>query len=431
MAARRHMMGRPRSSRRLGVGLAAGLLIGATLLLATRGSAAQAPQTLGSKSCVSECHASELDWWQNYDGSQDGYRHEQARERIYEPNAQKYASALGLSEGKDVDGACVQCHATVYGQGRARRPREGVSCESCHGPGGGYLERHDDTLEGEAARGERRQQSIADGLRPVFGDPANWAGLCFGCHIVAPGEHLTADQTDNLLRAGHPTGRDFMLEAKWGYVGHEKHWMSARARYVRAGAEIKAQWDPRLAALPPLPTTGSSTPGETGSTPTTGPSTPGETGLTPTTDPSTGGETGPTLTTDTTAQVAIPAELLAELQRLRNEVRSLRRVIDGIPTAGGAAPPPPDIRLTTPSTAPIDPLPQSPAASVAVVQGQLINLLQQLLEDEARAPIRVSPLQSTTPYSGAESELLALQEQVIALAIRALGISPTQDQDGQ
>ena len=68
--------------------------------------------------------------------------------------------------------------------------------------------------------------------------------------------------------------------------------------------------------------------------------------------------------------------------------------------------------------------PESPAAIVAAIQGRAVALLDRLLRREGRAPVRVTPPEPTTDYRGADAELLRLQQEVLALAVEALGTAP-------
>ena len=76
-------------------------------------------------------------------------------------------------------------------------------------------------------------------------------------------------------------------------------------------------------------------------------------------------------------------------------------------------------------TLPPDPvLPPTPAGIVASLQGRLIGILDALLSRKVTAPIRVTPAERKTVYRGADAELLRLQDEVIALALEALGNPP-------
>jgi len=74
-------------------------------------------------------------------------------------------------------------------------------------------------------------------------------------------------------------------------------------------------------------------------------------------------------------------------------------------------------------------LPRSPAAVVASIQGRAIALLDRLLRREGRAPVRVTPPEPTTEYRGADAELLRLQQEILALALDALGTAPFPDDE--
>jgi hypothetical protein len=69
-------------------------------------------------------------------------------------------------------------------------------------------------------------------------------------------------------------------------------------------------------------------------------------------------------------------------------------------------------------------LPQSPAAAVAAVQGRAIAMLDSLLRRGSRVPARVTPPARKTEYRGPDADLLRLQDDVLSLAIEALGTAP-------
>lgn len=77
------------------------------------------------------------------------------------------------------------------------------------------------------------------------------------------------------------------------------------------------------------------------------------------------------------------------------------------------------------------PLPPSPAAIVATIQGRAVSLLDRLLRREGRAPVRVTPPQPTIEYRGADAELLRLQQEILALALDALGTAPRPDDEAE
>jgi hypothetical protein len=74
--------------------------------------------------------------------------------------------------------------------------------------------------------------------------------------------------------------------------------------------------------------------------------------------------------------------------------------------------------------APEPALPTTPAGIVAAVQGRVAALLDRLLGVGVSAPLPVTPPQRKTVYRGPDADLLRLQEEVIALALEALGSKP-------
>ena len=76
------------------------------------------------------------------------------------------------------------------------------------------------------------------------------------------------------------------------------------------------------------------------------------------------------------------------------------------------------------AAAPEATLPTTPAGIVAAVQGRIAALLDRLLGSGAKAPSPVTPPQRKTVYRGPDADLLRLQEEVIALALEALGTAP-------
>ena len=69
-------------------------------------------------------------------------------------------------------------------------------------------------------------------------------------------------------------------------------------------------------------------------------------------------------------------------------------------------------------------LPTTPAGIVASIQGRVAALLDRLLGSGVTTPNRVTPPARKTVYRGPDADLLRLQEEVIALAIEALGTAP-------
>ena len=66
----------------------------------------------------------------------------------------------------------------------------------------------------------------------------------------------------------------------------------------------------------------------------------------------------------------------------------------------------------------------SPAGLVGALQGRVAQLLNDLLTRGVRTPVKLTAPATKTPYRGADAELLRLQEEVIGLALEALGTAP-------
>jgi hypothetical protein len=197
--------------RRLGLvalAAAAGLLLGAT------GAHAQVERDphkiVGPEECA-ECHEDATALWRNTHHFTTFREMPRAKEGI------EIARAMGLRRIKE-GSLCLDCHFTTTIEDGEREPIAGISCESCHGAGDGYLKVHsefsgkEEETETAAEEAERWAQSEAAGMiRPNM--MYEWAKNCYACHVV-PQEKLV-----NV--GGHPAGSDFELVA-WsqGEVRH-------------------------------------------------------------------------------------------------------------------------------------------------------------------------------------------------------------------
>ena len=120
----------------------------------------------------------------------------------------------GVDTGSMLKGnqQCMSCHGTVISGKETREAEDGVSCESCHGPGSAYKEPHS---EGDPKLGVNRPGRIkAMQLGMVeLKNLDNRANTCTRCHYIT-------DQ--KLLAAGHPDG------ARYNYISGTKkiarHW---------------------------------------------------------------------------------------------------------------------------------------------------------------------------------------------------------------
>jgi hypothetical protein len=125
-----------RSLIRIGVGVV--VVLGAVSL--SFGNGGDPANYVGSKAC-GICHkkddtGNQLAKWQET-------RHAKAFEQLGTPEAKEAAAKLGIDDPQK-SGKCLKCHSTAYNFTEAVatekiKPEEGVSCESCHGPGKKYM----------------------------------------------------------------------------------------------------------------------------------------------------------------------------------------------------------------------------------------------------------------------------------------------------
>ena len=201
-------------SRNLAIGSAAGLLLLSLFLwLAVHpsgaGAAGQSGGTfslVGVASCAgTTCHGrseangkivrqDELMSWQN-EASPAG-AHSRAWRVLKEPRSRAIAARLGIGEAASAP-MCLGCHATPAPVGQ-RGPRfltsDGVGCEACHGPAGGWLASH-------YAVGGTHASNVARGMAPLE-NPRARAAICLDCHYGSadPGQFVN----HRIMAAGHP-----------------------------------------------------------------------------------------------------------------------------------------------------------------------------------------------------------------------------------
>jgi hypothetical protein len=162
-------------------------------------------KTLGPGSCglgQSNCHTNENNWWK------DDAHHATVDAFYDDPtNYEKIAQLAGVGAGNMLKGdqLCASCHGTVISGKESREIEDGVSCESCHGPGSGYKDPHSEKPGGY-------QKALQLGMVELKKADTR-AKTCVRCHYIT-------DQ--KLLAAGHPDG------AKFNYISGikkiAKHW---------------------------------------------------------------------------------------------------------------------------------------------------------------------------------------------------------------
>ena len=176
---------------------------------------------LGAGSCTSSgCHAAAVEghaaWQSSYTVWATRDPHARAERVLHEPLAARIVELLAVRNPASPavpaheHTACIGCHAT----GRGPLAREGVGCESCHGPAGDWLVAH--ALPGWRTAGN-------DAGMVDLADPFVCAQTCGGCHVGGPptGDGLPREVSHDLIAAGHPR---LAFELRSFKQGEPPHW---------------------------------------------------------------------------------------------------------------------------------------------------------------------------------------------------------------
>ena len=236
-----------------------------------------AQKTLGSGSCgigQTNCHAQEGKWWDadKHKGTADPFLSSAAK---YREVAQRYG--IRLNDFAKVNQSCMKCHGTVVSASATKEAEEGVSCESCHGGGSGYLETHDDV------KGQGYANGVPRGLT-ANKDLNVRAKMCVDCHYITE---------QKLIDAGHPIGDN---DAGFYVSGLEKkiakHWRTFRSE---GAGKLQPAFTKAITTRGPAPIARTPAPGTTpssgGGTTASGTMTPTPTTPTPVTKTRTRKET--------------------------------------------------------------------------------------------------------------------------------------------
>lgn len=210
------------------------------------------PTNVGPDACK-DCHSPEYKVWENTP-------HAESYKDIHKRDlADKVTDALGERSMKRSD-TCGQCHYTEAPKKPGGRVGNnfGPSCESCHGPGSGFIEIHNvygpkgtkKADESDAHKNERFQKARDAGMRwprwrqdiPAMPADINFdvAANCFNCHGMAR-ESLDGDTAGKMLDAGHPLKASFeLVQYSQGTVRH-RFYNSATDNEEMSEAE-KSRW---------------------------------------------------------------------------------------------------------------------------------------------------------------------------------------------
>ena len=415
-------------------------VIAAICVSAAAPAYAQKYSILGRAKCVN-CHDHDKEklWSEKKDGPPPN-NHLNALKQMDTAKSKDFAKAVGLGVDDVYDpqkSSCLKCHATVV-KGDAGG---GITCESCHGPGSGYLDPHQKKGSYQAA--------VAAGMADAVKKPQAWAGLCMNCHVM---------DDARLIAAKHPSGDDFDLGAKFRVVATD-HWNNSydKAQISALGkAELQKIVARRKGGAAPTPTAATAAPAAAAPPPTpAAAAAPAPAAVTPPAAPPSPATAAPPAAaapaaasppsaTRTPAAVArpTPAPATPPPPAARPTPAPPRPAVaartpppaaaavppPGLPPPAPAAPPPPPADVSSDMMNAVSSLaaalPASPAAAVAAVQGRAIALIDALLRRGGRAPVRVTPPEKKADYKGPDADLLRLQDDVLSLAIEALRTAP-------
>jgi hypothetical protein len=370
---------------------------------------AQPRAAVGPGKCI-DCHQhrdAKL-WAEKQDGDGKGKRHINAINQLEDSRAAGWGRRIGVNDVYDVKGACVQCHATVVGGS----PDFGVSCESCHGPGRDYLKPHQDK--------GAYQTAVSLGMRDIIRKPDPWVRQCVGCHVLSGNPSFAA-----LLDAGHPSGGNFDVAAKFGTIA--LHFTSKYPPGQIADMAARVRGSQTGAARPPAP------PAVVPPAPSVAPPAAATPAAAPMATPkaATPGAAPPAPRTTTSAAPIPPVPIPPP----------------STPAGRPAAQPPPELQprgvpaqAPTAAPAPADATPEAlpeqrqepttPAEVASAAQGRVVDALSTLLRQGVRSQSRLQ-MSPAPAYRGADSALLKLQQEIIALGLEALTLEPSRHSGGR
>jgi hypothetical protein len=160
-------------------------------------------QHVGVVNCASSlCHGS-ISEWKGSNVLQNEYvtwsrvdKHAvRASQALRGERSKRIAANLGLKQPAHEAKICVDCHGhnpPAELRGERFKASDGISCEACHGPAGGWIKSH-------VAPGATHEENLGNGLYPTE-DPVALARLCLSCHFGNKDKFVT----HRIMGAGHP-----------------------------------------------------------------------------------------------------------------------------------------------------------------------------------------------------------------------------------
>jgi cytochrome c554/c'-like protein len=381
----------------------------AVLLLAV--APVRAQEYLGPTKCFG-CHKLGRKVWQ------DG--HAQTLAQLSEPKAAEYAKATG---GDAKHPKCLACHAPVM---LAAGPAP-VSCETCHGPGKGWLVPHQELAFYSLPTAQWQ------GLRNLYLNSKEIARICVECHVL---------NDKAIAAAGHPVGAAF--DAGRDMAGPKMvHWPSGSVNDTRVRSYDKAFY--AAMSREGAPMVASRSAGVGGGKPAAlagarAGAPPAKGGGMATVAPQTNVAAKPAVSDDEYADLG-DDEFTAPPVAAPVKPRPIERVALPDAPAGAfdkapvriaprpAPPPPPPPPAVPAPTAAATPPPTPPPAALpakprgpAEVRGRAALVLADLIRQKKKLDLpKPAP---PAEFAGPDGELLRLQDEVLALALETLRRAP-------
>ncbi|MBI3608629.1 MAG: hypothetical protein HY207_11735 [Nitrospirae bacterium] len=186
-------------------------------------------QYLGAPSCASShCHGSAQPRTA-YDVRQNEYliwlkqdKHTKTYSVLSNALSKRIAKNMKLKRPPQEEARCLDCHGLAVAEELQARPvdlADGISCEGCHGPAGGWL-------AGHTEEGWTHQRSVEAGMTDLR-DLVTRTEVCLGCHLGKTGTGVDHE----LLAAGHP---DLVFELVNFSAAMPAHWTPVSRKKARA-----------------------------------------------------------------------------------------------------------------------------------------------------------------------------------------------------
>jgi hypothetical protein len=166
----------------------------AACALGLSASASAQEKTYSGVASCGPCHKTEKSG--NQIGLWQQSKHSQAYVALTTDKANEIAKSKGLAKPAVESPECLECHVitTTPAADSKMTPKDGVQCETCHGPGSAY--RSMSVMKDHA-------KSVAAGMTDYGHDMTKIQAQCVKCH-----------------NSRSPTMKEFKFEEQWAKIKH-------------------------------------------------------------------------------------------------------------------------------------------------------------------------------------------------------------------